>query len=301
MNLIFHILWFDDTEDFFHSLDLEPFSDQVIAWGFEAEVELVTTAEDFMKEEPWAKYDLIVVDYNLGEKIPHGEEFIKRVRNHNVYTEVIFYSTNPSSDLWKLIQERQLEGVFVANRQVILQKLESVAHQAVHKVLDLNNMRGMVMAEVGDIDQILDDILKLGVAELEAGKRGAIFAKFHKRATEQVQDTLKRLEQFAKDPTAETMLELSDSYKRWINFTRLQGQHKTVQGFPGGDYAKDVLFPRNYLAHGTARETVGGYIFEYQGKEYRFDQEVGLGLRKTILLYKRQFREIHKKLTKKGS
>src|SRR5262245_7293669 len=145
MKLEYRILWFDDTNDFLDSLDLDPFKDQVRSWGFEPVITTVSTPEEFMAREPFKEFDLIAVDYNLGQAQPHGDEFINRIRGHRVYTEVVFYSANVASDLWQSINERRLEGVYVANRQTIVDKLQSVAYQSVKKVLDLNNVRGMVM------------------------------------------------------------------------------------------------------------------------------------------------------------
>ncbi len=292
MNLIFKVLWFDDTADFFHSLDLDPFVDQVRSWGFESSFELVTTPDEFMRREPFKDYDLIVVDYNLGDNQPHGETFIKRIRDHKVYTELIFYSAQPSANLWAAISQAQLEGVYVANRQVILDKLLSVAHQSVHKILDLNNMRGMVMAEVGDIDGIIDAILIVGVPALEGKDQSAIFGRFHDESLKQVEENRDRLTAFNAKQGVEGMIELCDSNKRWANFNRLKKKHPLIKAIAIGDYVTDVLRPRNYLAHGTPATTEAGQVFRWRNEEYLFTEEKSQSLRKMILEYKRKFKEI---------
>jgi hypothetical protein len=301
VNLIFKILWFDDRQDFLDSLDLEPFKGEVRSWGFMPEIELVTTPDDFMKRQPFAPYDLIVVDYNLEQHEIHGEDFIKKVRDNRVFTEIIFYSANPSSDLWAAIHQKQLEGVFVANRQVILEKLQSVAHQSVHKVLDLNNMRGMVMAEVGDIDLVIESIIKIGIVDLKPEEQTEIFQRFQEASLKQADGTFERLKVFKGNPSVDEMLELCDSYKRWTNFNRLKKVHELVKEFKGGNYANDVLAPRNHLAHGQPQQIEGGYIFRYSGKEYTFDEKASLALRKVILQYKEKFQEIHDKLSQRGA
>ena len=293
------MLWFDDTDDFFHSLNRDPFELEVRSWGFVPTFEIVKTPDEFMARKPFDKYDLIVVDYNLGDSVPHGEEFIKEIRSNNIFTEIIFYSASPSSTLWEAIQKNQLEGVFVSDRAGILQKLERVAFQSVHKVLDLNNMRGMVMAEVGDIDQVLDAILKLGVNELGSGEQAKIYGGFHEQASEQANSTVEKLAAFKGAPTVEVMLGLCDSYKRWLSFKRLAKQLASVKEPAVGDYSKDVLEPRNFLAHGIPRDSADGYVFVHHNKEYAFDMKVGLNLRKTILDYRNKFQELHSKLSKK--
>jgi hypothetical protein len=302
MNLTFKVLWFDDTAAFFDSLDLDPFEAQVRSWGFESSFELVGTPDDFMKKEPFKDYDLIVVDYNLGDNQPHGETFIKRIRDHRIYTEVIFYSAQPSSDLWAAISQAQLEGVYVANRQVILDKLLSVAHQAVHKVLDLNNMRGMVMAEVGDIDLIMASILQLGIIQLDGGQQQVIFNRFQKSEIEDAERKTEQLGTFKDKPELSGLIDLCDtSNKRWENFLRLKSRHATLKTVEMGNYLSDVLQPRNFLAHGKPEVTREGQVFEYQGKKWLFSEDVSLSLRKQILDYKQRFQEIHNTLSQGAS
>jgi hypothetical protein len=295
MNLQFDILWFDDDPEFLGSLDLEPFEATVRSWGFKMDVVFVNTPADFAKQDP-DRFDLIVVDYNLGGQ-EHGEDFIKRIRDHRAYTEIIFYSANAQVDLFEAIRAKQLEGVFVANKVGILEKLERVAHQAVHKVLDLNNMRGMVMAEVGDIDKTFEAILKLGVPALKEEELIEIFNNFHKRAVDYGEGFLKKVGEFKSAPSIEKMLVLCDSYKRWTAFRSLMKRLPALAEFKVGDYNADVLKPRNHLAHGTPEQTADGYIFRHDGGEYVFDEKGSLALRTTILGYSDTFDAILARLS----
>lgn len=300
MNLRYRILWFDDTDEFFQSLDRDQFEAEVKSWGFVPEFEVVNTPDEFMARQPFEAYELIVVDYNLGDAIPHGEEFIKQIRSHGIFTEVVFYSASPSGTLWEAVHKNQLEGVFVSDRAGILEKLERVAHQSVQKVLDVNNMRGMVMAEVGDMDLLLESILRVGLAEIKPEDRGRIFEKFREQAADQAEKNVQKLATFKRRPTVDEMLTMCDSYKRWLSFKRLAKKLAVAKGSRLGDYWKDVLEPRNFLAHGTPRTLASGYVFAHAGKEYTFTNKVGLELRKTILDYRNKFQELHKKLVNKG-
>ena len=77
---------------------------------------LISDPEKFMSHEPFHEFDLIVVDYNL-EGYGHGEDFIKQIRDHDVFTEVIFYSANPASELWNAVRDKMLEEVAVGDPQ----------------------------------------------------------------------------------------------------------------------------------------------------------------------------------------
>ena len=295
MNLQFDVLWFDDKPEFYESLNLDPFKNSVRSWGFVPQIDFVSTPAAFNEKDP-NQYDLIVVDFNLGDH-QHGEDFIKQVREHRAYAEIIFYSANPASDLWAAIGAKKLEGVFVSNQQGIADKLERVAHQSVHKVLDLNNMRGMVMAEVGDIDQILESILQIGFPGLSTDDQSKILSGFHERALQQTEQIRGKLDKFGAAPTLDAMQSFFDSYKRWTAFRSLLKRHPACKEITVSDYNADVLVRRNHLGHGKPEETKTGYIFRHDGQEYVFDEGESLALRSKILDYKETFQAILKKLS----
>lgn len=295
MRLVFSVLWFDDDEEYFDSLDLDPLEAEILSWGFSPAIEKVTTPDAFLNRSPFKSYDLIVVDRNL-EGYEDGQEFIANIRENAIYTEIIFYTAGNTRDLWEAIHPRELEGVFVSSRNNVLSKIEVVGRQSVRKILDLENMRGIVMAEVGELDILLDEIIIFGIESLPNEERLSIFQRFHEKSISQSQDRVKALDSFIDTPNTDDMLALCDSDKRWQNFNRLRKAHIRLQGGERlGDYAQEVLRPRNFLAHGKSEfHENGGYIFRYQGKEYRFDDEVSLELRQTILRYKNTFSSLIK-------
>ncbi|MFH2103869.1 MAG: hypothetical protein ABIJ39_11000 [Chloroflexota bacterium] len=220
MRLKFSVLWFDDNEVYLDSVDLDGLKGDVRSWGFEPEITMVKTPDEFARHMPFEKFDLIVVDRKL-ENYPDGQEFIAELRNNAVYTEVIFYTAGNASDLWDAIREKQLEGVFVSNRNDILSKITRIGYQSIRKVLDLENMRGIVLAEVGELDHLLDEIITIGMSSLSAEQQRSIFTRFHTEFIKQSQQLNERLDAFLKNPEIAEMLNLCDSNKRWQNFNRL--------------------------------------------------------------------------------
>lgn len=293
MRLVFSVLWFDDDEEYFDSLDLEPLEKEISSWGFQPEIEKVTTPEDFSNRSPFESYDLLVVDRNL-EGYQDGQDFIANIRGNAIYTEVIFYTAGNTSDLWEAIRTKELEGVFVSSRMNVLSKIEAVGRQSVRKILDLENMRGIVMAEVGELDHLLDEIIMIGVESLGEDQRQILFEKFHENITKQHQEFALALANFIGGPDTISMLALCDSDKRWQNFNRLWKSHRKLKERGKiGDYVVEVLRPRNFLAHGKPeRQTNGGYLFRYREKEYHFDDTTSVKLRQTILRYKIAFSNI---------
>lgn len=290
MRLVFSVLWFDDDDEYFDSLDLESLENEISSWGFLPEITTVTTPEDFINQSPFTQYDLIVVDRNL-EGYKDGQEFIAGIRQNAIYTEIIFYTAGNTSDLWEAIRTKELEGIFVSSRNNVLSKIEAVGRQSVRKILDLENVRGIVMAEVGELDILLDEIITLGIENLSEEERIPLFRKFHENAVNQSKNYADALDAFIKQPDVFGMLALCDSDKRWQNFNRLRKVHAKLKGKKKlGDYVQDVLHPRNFLAHGKPESHEnGGVTFRYREKEYYFDDEISLELRQKILVYKNTF------------
>ncbi len=296
MNLVYSILWFDDDSEFFDSIDLDPIKEEIASWGFIPKIDPVFSAGAFNSHVPFDKYDLIVVDFRL-EGMPEGDAFIAKVREHDVYTEIIFYSANPASDLWQSISKRKLEGIFVTNKSGIPQKIIRVARQSVRKVLDLENMRGIVMSEVGDLDALLEMIFIRAMDGIPQNKKDDVFKRFHENADKQAKDFQEALSEFQANPSIEALLKLCDSDKRWQNFMRVKSHHALLKEKNYGDYSKEILWPRNCLAHGVpARQGDGTCVFRFRDKEFNFNDDIGRSLRQKILEYKAAFTEIAESL-----
>lgn len=292
MNLEYSILWFDDSKAYLDSVDLEPIREDIVSWGFIPKFVPVYTADEFNSHTPFDQYDLIVVDFTL-EGMPGGAEFIAKVREQQVYTEIIFYSANPISELWKSIGERQLEGIFVSNRNGVGQKIIRVARQSVRKVLDLENMRGIVMSEVGDLDALLEKIFIKAIEGIPKEKKDDVFKRFHENVDAQAKEFQAALSGFKAAPSIDALMKLCDSDKRWQNFMRVRKHHEVLKEKKFGDYPTEILWPRNCLAHGRPdRQGDGTYVFRFHEKDYKFSDDVGKSLRQKILEYKGAFQEI---------
>lgn len=292
MKLTYSILWFDDDQGSFESIEMDYIRDEISSLGFFLKVVPVHNAADFNNHSPFKDFDMIIVDFNLGDE--QGDTFIEKVRSNDVYSEIIFYSFAEATDLWKAIHDKQLEGVFVTNKKSIESKVIRVARQSVRKVLDLENMRGIVMSEVGDLDALLEDIFVKAMDGISAEKQQDIFERFHEKTSEHQERFAASLATFQKAPSIESLLALCDSDKRWQNFNRVRKHHELLSDKKlDGDYSKEILWPRNCLAHGKPVRTADGtLLFRFSGKEYLFNDQASQDLRKRIIEYKNAFTEI---------
>ena len=98
------------------------------------------------------------------------------------------------------------------------------------------------------------------------------------------------------EPSSEALIALSDSSKRWDNLCRLQSQHGSLEGIVLPPFAEEILKPRNFLAHGVPRKEGENLIFSFGGKEYVYNEEVGIALRLTIMKYRDQLVALRQRL-----
>lgn len=167
------------------------------------------------------------------------------------------------------------------------------------KVLDLENMRGIVMSEVGDLDALLGSIFERAMHGVTSEQRQMVFDRFHEKVSEQHKEFQDALSAFKETPSIDGLIGLCDSDKRWQNLNRVKKHHALLKdkNFVG-DYQKEILWPRNCLAHGVPDRKDGkGFLFRHRGKEYVFDDNVSHALRRKILEYKSAFAEIAETLS----
>lgn len=298
MNLNYKILWYDDDQNFFESQDMGPIEEAISSWGFQPHIIPVHNAVELRRHEPFNQFDMLVVDLDLGNN-EDGAKFIKDVRDHNVFSEIIFYSMKGADELWQAVSKERLEGVFVVYKKGIEQKLIRVAQQSVRKVLDLENMRGIVMSEVGDLDALLGSIFERAMHGVTPEQRQIVFDRFHEKVSEQHKEFQVALSAFKEAPSIDSLIDLCDSDKRWQNLNRVKKHHALLKDRSFvGDYQKEILWPRNCLAHGVPqRKEDGSFLFRHRGKEYPFDDDASHALRKKILEYKSAFAEIDEALS----
>ena len=105
-------------------------------------------------------YDLVMVDYNLGQPdIIDGAGAAEQLRRELPYTDMIFYSSISEADLLGELAKHSVPGVFVARRDNLDEALTGLADTVIGKAVDLNHMRGIAMAEVAEMDVLMEETL----------------------------------------------------------------------------------------------------------------------------------------------
>ena len=162
MRLKYKILWFEDDTEYLDR-DIGPRVTNYLREDLGFDPEIIHKTSDVNVDELVAKeeYDLIVTDLNLtqgGDET--GQKIIEHVRNQHILTDVFLYSSSPQAieDIKK--KNPGIERIsFAAGRPALYDKLHDLILVTVRKVQDVNNMRGLVIAEAIDLEMRVRTIL----------------------------------------------------------------------------------------------------------------------------------------------
>lgn len=301
MSLKYKLLWVDDNKDEFDDeiLMVKKYIEDLF---FEPIIHFCESVEEAEKMISGNKYDVIFSDYNIDESM--GDDFIESVRNSNVNTEILFY-TGQSADLPK----KQFDRVtfFKATQparwpELLVQKMKDVISLSIEKLQGLTSIRGLVMAEVSDLDVKMTEIIE----------------KYCKASEENEKDLRKYIIQKIEDRTKES-IEATDCEKKcihvWKNKDLLEVVHE--QGFESytkarsldyifkkikfginpflNNYNAEIIQNRNFLAHCHSEIKDDKEILITNKGEKQFTNEEFKTIRSNILKYSKMFDEVLKK------
>lgn len=157
MNLEYKLLWIENEEDWLESVeeDIQPIVEE--EYGFKYNRYNCKQEEEGIN---YNDYDLILMDLNL-DGLPTGDQLIKKIRDTDVYTDVVFYSSGGLDTIKQKARDLDLEGVYFSgrNKTLFIEKVKKIIETTIKKTQDLNNLRGLVMAEVCELDAKMDHII----------------------------------------------------------------------------------------------------------------------------------------------
>jgi len=186
MNLQYNILWFENDKGWLHSIQ-EQIEDFFFDDGFLVKIIpyknaklLDSTIRDIKSGQ--LDIDIVLMDYNLldGDK---GNDIIRRIRDKEIYTEIIFYSQK--TEVKEKFKDECIEGIYFSERKDFLLRFKQIVPHTIKKVIDLTNMRGLVMAQTSLLDlemnKLILSILKYIDSKDECRREMLVEKVFHKR------------------------------------------------------------------------------------------------------------------------
>src|SRR5687768_8359396 len=113
MRIKYNILWVENEKDWLEP-SLEYVEGIIEDFGFELSCKHVSSeleiAELLEQPEPLKDYDLILVDLQL-DKGDRGSKIIENIREHKIFTDVIFYSQDVQG-IRQAVSDHFLDGVY---------------------------------------------------------------------------------------------------------------------------------------------------------------------------------------------
>lgn len=290
MRLEFRILWFEDQPT-----NIKPFENTIRSGlarlGFEPVIDsrvVVSGGNDPMANLPAQQdVDLVLMDWRLGGG-HDGAHLAKRVRAIFRNTDIIFYSSEAPKKLREIIFNQDIDGVYCCNRESLTDRTMGIIKAQVRKVMDLNHMRGIVMAATSDLDHAITECLemvqKLAYPDSAASFAESIGSQVAKSLRSKADDIEKlgrkgRLDKLLREPTFAASMRLDalrvelQKIEEKISETHLLEQL--------GRYQDEVIRPRNDFAHRRATSRDGKLMLE--GRTEPFDQEGMTALRLRLL------------------
>lgn len=261
MKLEFSLLVIDDNPPNASDEALLQLDDALNSVGFKLKRDVAPDisldAIENLARQGGSDYDLVIIDCNLGSHNPNGSVFAKAVRLLLPYTDIIFYSSAAQRELLKLLAEQEVAGVFVADRTNNFgDVLEGVAKTIIRKAVDLTHMRGIALAEVADMDVVLEDALVRAFTSAHT-KIPATATRTLSRLVENGKKRVQKLEKYETDGEILTVVQsnliftLADKYRalsRVATALGFEDQFKELN-------EQNIIEKRNLLAH--AREGTG--------------------------------------------
>lgn len=159
MKLNYYVLWVEDDDSWFKTTS-ELFSETIFDYGFNPVIERKKSLDGVVNQivdTGLKKFDIFLIDFKLRNSLD-GDNIIDYVRNSNIFTDIIFYSSDKQS-IVDSIREHLFEGVYHSDRKELEDKFEKVFKTTIKKIEEINSMRGLIVGETSELDALIEEHL----------------------------------------------------------------------------------------------------------------------------------------------
>jgi len=240
--------------------------------------------------------DLVLIDFDLGLAGAGGDKALTSVRKRFPHKDLIFYSADDREKLRDIAYQSKIDGVYFSTRLSLVDDTFSMVEKTLQKVLDIDHMRGIVMAATSDIDYLVEQSLIAVNERLDHGGQESIAAE----AAATVRDKLSRwdeeLGKAEKKKKLEAILKLKHLFSasdRLDFLIQKLDDWKSENSTPlekADAYRKDVVPRRNKLAHSRLKMENGRRVL--QGPDGPISDESMRALRKELIDHRNNFTNI---------
>jgi hypothetical protein len=298
MRLDYKVLWIDDQPRHVLSFQ-ERIKRHLHEQGFQLEVQVVNGLNEV--DEALGNHvhddgvDLVLVDYDLGPG-SGGEEALLTVRNRLRHKDILFYSALDPDKLRQIAFEAKLDGVYFSTRASLADDAISLINKTLHRVMDIDHMRGVVMAATSDIDVSIERSVVAIYDQLaepdQSGFKLKVVAALRTKLIEWAKDLDKAEHKPGITPVFKLrhLCSAADRLNLLLDeLARFSTEGKTLLE-TARSYRDDMVPRRNKLAH-LVIKVVGGQRM-LVGSEGDLDVEGMRQLRCDLLMHRANFDEV---------
>ncbi len=266
MNISYNILWIDDSDDYVEST-LELIQNTIRNNYMEPQIQNYSSYDEFKEkelnnfdEQVFSCYDQILVDYALSGST--GDEIIKQIRTRNIFTDIVFYSSNYESMIEEIKDKGQLDGVFFAKRENLLSVINNVIKKNLKREFNIANIRGLIMDGTTEFDFICRTVSKILYNKLPEKKQVEIIEaafSFMNKASNNSKKNFKELTDYKQKDhkkffnkildSVDYVMDNKDRYKLMTTIVKEFDFGKDFEESFAEQYSYDLIKPRNDLAH----------------------------------------------------
>ncbi|QQS35992.1 MAG: hypothetical protein IPM56_17415 [Ignavibacteriales bacterium] len=301
MTLDYKILWFEDEETWYEAI-LPDVSEYLTEKGFTLVPKRKDNGSELDKIFDDDDYDLILMDYNLlGDK---GDVIIERIRNLEIYTNIVFYSQDGEKTLRSGIAAKGLDGVYCAHREQgeFLGKVNDVIAITIKKVVDLNNTRGLVMAYTSELDLLIEELINTIIPKINGEESQKQKEIIKSKLVESLEAKLKKINAIDPINNFNELFDIIDSSHKVRGLVRLCKKVDDLKEFVPllENYQKEILDIRNVLAHvceevdDKGRKKLKSNLKGYE--EFVFNEAQAIEIRTNIKKYSETLTTIGQRL-----
>lgn len=153
MTIEYHIIWVDDSPEWVDSVK-EDIELHLTDHGFKARITHHKSGASLNDACNGPDLDLIIVDYHLPDDTT-GDQIISRLRSGGVFKEIVFYSQSGTTTQ----RIGATDGVFHSDREGAVDTIKRVIDLTVHKMRDVEVVRGLIIATTLDLESQIESLL----------------------------------------------------------------------------------------------------------------------------------------------
>lgn len=255
MKLKYQILWFENEPTWFEPNKV-PIENYLLKKGFQLDVVNLKGDENWENLVNLEEFDLIIVDLKLKNQ-EMGDKLIQKIRDKDVFTEIIFYSQDGESKVREIISNEGIDGVYCSGRESddFEKTTIKVIETTIKKIQDLNNLRGLVMAEVSNLDVLLFRTIEKYHNGLDPEGIRELLKKIKEKIINRLDEKKKKisrfngLDDFGKNP------HYLETYSRWTLIKGILNEKNNPSNNLTGvitifnSFDEEIAKLRNKLAH----------------------------------------------------